>query len=256
MSLEPALCWAQVPAGVVTLRDARTRTVRDASLTSFEISRVPVTAAQWDAVSMAGTGWEGLPVGSVTWDAAIDWCVNASLADGRAPAYRREDGLVHWDASADGYRLPTEAEWEHACRARSEGPTYGPVEDVSWCSLDNVDGPQPVANKAPNAWGLHDTLGNVWEWCWDYADTARYADYRTLKGGGWADPPWSCRVGVRRASAPDAVIEDVGFRVVRGGVEPQADGVVQGWSADADRTRAAMRGPLPMGWTPHRQLLR
>ena len=80
----------------------------------------------------------------------------------------------------------------------------------------DVSGPQPVARKAPNAYGLFDMLGNVWEWVWDYADTARYADYRTLRGGGWADRPWSCRASVRRGSAPDAVLEDVGFRVARG----------------------------------------
>ncbi len=95
-------------------------------------------------------------------------------------------------------------------------------------------------------------LGNVWEWCWDYADPARYGDYRSLRGGGWADREWSVRASARRGSAPDAMLEDVGFRVARGAVgEPGAD-AAQGWSADADRRRADVRGPLPLGWTPLR----
>ncbi|GIG34936.1 hypothetical protein Cpa01nite_03170 [Cellulomonas pakistanensis] len=106
----------------------------------------------------------------------------------------------------------------------------------------------------PNAWGLHDMLGNVWEWCWDFADTARYGDYRVLRGGGWADARWSVRASVRRGSAPDAVIEDVGFRVARGGAPPGDGDASQGWSADADRRRADVRGPLPPGWTPLRGL--
>ncbi|HLS50286.1 MAG TPA: SUMF1/EgtB/PvdO family nonheme iron enzyme [Actinomycetaceae bacterium] len=85
----------------------------------------------------------------------------------------------------------------------------------------------------------------------DRLDPARYGDYRVLKGGGWADPEWSCRVGVRRGYAPDARVDDVGFRVARGAAAPigQSDGG-QGWSETADRQRASLNGPLPVGWTP------
>ena len=121
-------------------------------------------------------------------------------------------------------------------------------------------GAQPVAGKAANAFGLFDTLGNVWEWCWDHADTARYGDYRSLRGGGWADREWSVRASVRRGSAPDAVLEDVGFRVARGavgepGLEPN-DAAAQGWSAAADLARADVRGPRPIGWTPLGRIVR
>ena len=112
--------------------------------------------------------------------------------------------------------------------------------------------PQPVAVKAPNAFGLFDTIGNLWEWCWDYADTARYGDYRSLRGGGWADRAWSCRASVRRGSAPDAVLEDVGFRMARGAVGESGASEAQGWSAVADRERAVTAWPLPLGWTPLR----
>mgnify|MGYP002757651132 FL=1 len=97
-------------------------------------------------------------------------------------------------------------------------------------------------------------LGNVWEWCWDYADPARYGDYRTLRGGGWADEPWSVRASVRRGSAPDAVLEDVGLRVARGPVG--TEGSAQGWSHEDDVDRASIRGPFPMGWTPLKEIAR
>jgi len=109
--------------------------------------------------------------------------------------------------------------------------------------------------QGPNDFGLFDTLGNVWEWCWDFADPARYGDYRVFRGGGWADPAWSCRASVRRASAPDASLEDVGFRAARGPVGLAGSSAAQGWSADADLRRADIRGPLPVGWTPLRELL-
>lgn len=112
-----------------------------------------------------------------------------------------------------------------------------------------------IGEPPPNAFGLHDTLGNVWEWCWDFADTARYLDYRTLRGGGFADREWSVRASVRRACAPDGVPPDAGFRVARGAVAASGEAAAQGWSAGADRRRADVRGPLPVGWTPHRALL-
>ncbi|WP_448007024.1 hypothetical protein [Agromyces bauzanensis] len=78
----------------------------------------------------------------------------------------------------------------------------------------------------------------------------RYGDYRSLRGGGWADREWSLRASVRRGSAPDAVLEDAGFRVARGAVGEPGGDAAQGWSAASDRDRADVRGPLPLGWTP------
>lgn len=261
-----------IPAGVVELRDARpgapgadssgsaTRTV---SVRPFELGRTPVTRAEYDAVAAAppaeGAG-AALPAHPVTWFAAVHWCNLASDAAGLDRAYIVDDREVVWDVAAPGFRLPTEAEWEWACRAGSTTPRYGALGAIGWTSVDEVTGAQPVAGKAANAFGLFDTLGNVWEWCWDYADTARYGDYRSLRGGGWADREWSVRASVRRGSAPDAVLEDVGFRVARGavgepGLEPN-DAAAQGWSAAADLARADVRGPRPIGWTPLGRIVR
>lgn len=195
------------------------------------------------------------PASGMAWFEAVDLCNRLSAAHGLRPAYTVDDRRVHWDVRADGFRLPTEAEWEYACRAGTSGPRYGDLREVAWTSLDDPDGPQPVGRKRPSAFGLHDMLGNVWEWCWDYLDPARYGDYRVFRGGSWADPPWSVRASTRRGSAPDAVVDGVGLRLARGAVGTGDASAAQGWSADQDRARAGMSGPLPVGWTPLRDLV-
>ena len=157
---------------------------------------------------------------------------------------------VTWDVTSDGYRLPTEAEWEYACRAGSTGAHYGPLAEIAWTTADGVAAPQNVGGKLPNLNGLFDTLGNAWEWCWDLLDPARYDDYRVFRGGGFADDAWSVRASTRRGGGPRMHHPDVGFRLARGGFD--SDGEAQGWSAAADRERAAFDGPLPSGWTPRR----
>jgi sulfatase modifying factor 1 len=242
-----------IPAGVVTLQDARTATRREVQLQSFRLGRTAVTQAQYAAVTTVASAKDhDVPVHGMTWRAAVLWCNVASANASLAPAYEVTDAAVSWLVDSDGYRLPTEAEWEWACRAGTTEPTYGPLSEIAWTAADDVEGPQPVELKRGNAFGAFDMIGNVWEWCWDYADTARYADYRSLRGGGWADPKWSCRASVRRGSSPDAVLEDVGFRVARGAVGEAGWAAAQGWSAAADLDRADRRGPLPVGWTPLR----
>lgn len=241
-----------IPSGEITLSDARTASTRVVSLEPFEIARVPVTVEAFGG--MPGS-MPRVPAHDLTWWQAIEWLADRSRAAGLEPAYFVEDGIARWNTGADGYRLPTEAEWEFACRAGTALPTYGPLEEIAWTALDDITGPQPVGAKRPNDFGLFDTLGNVWEWCWDYADTARYGDYRVLRGGGWADRKWSVRASVRRGSAPDARLDDIGFRVARGAVGEPGALDAQGWSVAADRERADIRGPLPVGWTPLRQLL-
>lgn len=244
-----------VPGGTIELRDARSGSSREVQLHPFQIGQTQTTWAIWSAVfsdAQPPGSSPNAPAHPVTWFDAVRWCNRASFAAGFNSAYRLRDREVIWDVSSDGFRLPTEAEWEWSCLAGTRTPAYGALADIAWTAADDVTGPQEVARKAANGFGLFDMIGNVWEWCWDYADTARYSDYRSLRGGGWADPEWSCRASVRRGSAPDAVLEDVGFRVARGAVgEPYAE-AAQGWSAVGDRHRANVRGPLPLGWTPLR----
>jgi len=229
--------------GEVQLHDARRETQLDVTLKAFSVSRAVVVPLGSDR-----------PAHRMTWFDAIRLCNLFSNTHGLEPAYTIEGRRVHWDVAADGFRLPTEAEWEYACRAGTLGAQYGELRDVAWTALDDVDGPQAVELKSPNAFGLYDTLGNVWEWCWDHLDPARYGDYRVFRGGSWSDPPWSVRASVRRGSAPDALVDGTGLRVARGAMNARGTDAAQGWSAAHDRDRADVRGPLPVGWTPLQKL--
>jgi sulfatase modifying factor 1 len=207
-----------VPAGQVTLSDRRTRRSWHVDVASFEIAINLLTQGKYADITSewpSATRGERLPVESVSWWDAIQFCNAWSEHAGLASAYRIVGDDVAWDTSANGYRLPTEAEWERACRAGTTGPRYGALDAIAWYR-DNSDGrPHEVGGKQPNAWGLHDTLGNVWEWCWDLYDLEVYGTYRLLRGGGWFDEHWSCRASVRRRSHPTYRIDDVGFRIAR-----------------------------------------
>ena len=217
-------------------------------LEPFEIGVYPVTQEQLAEMIGETASHPRRPATDVSWLRAIRFCNAASEWEGLDPVYTFDGEDVTWHVDADGYRLPTEAEWEFACRAGSTGPHYGPLAEVAWTSADGVTTPQEIGAKLPNLNGLFDTLGNVWEWCWDLLDPARYDAYRVFRGGGFADDAWSVRASTRRGGAPRMHHEDVGFRVARGGFD--ATDAAQGWSAEADRERAAIDGPLPSGWTP------
>lgn len=239
---------ARISSGSVTLHDARRKLRRDVELESFELGVYAVTQEQIANVLGIAGAHPRRPASDVSWLRAVRFCNAASEWEGLDPAYTFDGEEVTWHVDSDGYRLPTEAEWEFACRAGSTGPHYGALADVAWTSADGVTSPQDVGVKMPNLNGLFDTLGNVWEWCWDLLDPARYDDYRIFRGGGYADDSWSVRASVRRGGAPRMHHEDVGFRLARGGFD--AVGSAQGWSAAADRERAAFDGPVPVGWTP------
>lgn len=245
--------FSVIPEGAVRLADARRGTEREVVLSSFRLSTMTVSAVDFEAGRATETGNECdlVPAVGVTWLAAVAWCNSASNHAGIQSAYSIDGDTVSWNPSAEGYRLPTEAEWVYGARGGTTGARYGDLPDIAWTAEDNVNGAQSAGRKAANQYGLFDTLGNVWEWCWDRLDPARYGDYRVLKGGGWADPEWSCRVGVRRGNAPDARVDDVGFRIACGAVAAigESDGG-QGWSEAVDRQRASVSGPLPVGWTP------
>ncbi|MFD9244644.1 formylglycine-generating enzyme family protein [Streptomyces sp. NPDC059556] len=214
----------EVPAGRVTLADRRTERSWAVDVAAFALGAVPVTRGLYEQVTGAGpsTAHGDLrPVEGVSWDDAIRFCDALSLREGLRPAYRvvpadgTEPGGPDWDPTADGYRLPTEAEWEHACRAGTTEARYGPLDEIAWHRGNSGERLHEVGGRRPNGWGLHDMLGNVWEWCWDVYDPEVYGSYRVLRGGGWFDEHWSCRASVRRRSHPTLRIDDVGFRLAR-----------------------------------------
>ncbi|MER5255947.1 SUMF1/EgtB/PvdO family nonheme iron enzyme [Streptomyces sp. NPDC002855] len=208
-----------VPAGEVTLSDRRTQRRWPVEVAAYELAAHPVTQEQYAQVTgerpSTATG-DRLPVEGVSWLDAVRFCNALSLREGLTPAYLLGSGEdAEWDESADGFRLPTEAEWEYACRAGTDAARYGPLDEIAWHGGNGSGRIHEVGGKQPNAWGLHDMLGNVWEWCWDLYDPEVYGTYRVLRGGGWFDEHWSCRASVRRRSHPTFRIDDVGFRVAR-----------------------------------------
>ncbi|WP_318210579.1 formylglycine-generating enzyme family protein [Streptomyces sp. SJL17-1] len=213
----------EVPAGRVTLSDRRTERSWTVDVGPFDLGSVPVTRGLYEQVMGARTSTAHggrLPVEGVSWGDAIRFCDALSVREGLRPAYRvpADDAGAEapdWDLTADGYRLPTEAEWEHACRAGTTAPRYGPLDEIAWHRGNSGERLHEVGGRRPNAWGLHDMLGNVWEWCWDVYDAEVYGSYRVLRGGGWFDEHWSCRASVRRRSHPTLRIDDVGFRLAR-----------------------------------------
>ncbi len=192
-----------IPAGTIALRDDRLGTRWQVSLSAFRLGRFPVT----------GVG--DAPLTGVSWYDAIALCNQLSAEAGLAPAYLVDGLEVSWDAGSGGYRLPTEAEWQYACTAGTPAYRYGPLDEIAWYAGNSSGRAQSVGLKAANAWGLHDMLGNVWEWCWDLYDPATYGSYRIFRGGGFADPERSIGSTVRRRSHPTFAIEDLGLRIAQ-----------------------------------------
>jgi formylglycine-generating enzyme required for sulfatase activity len=207
-----------IPSDRVTLSDRRSQRTWTVDLAPYELAAAPVTQAQYDQVlgERPSTAVGGqLPVESLPWLDAVSFCNALSESEGLTPVYRVDGETAEWEQAADGYRLPTEAEWEHACRAGTTAARYGELDEIAWYRGNSDERIHEVQGKRPNAWGLYDMLGNVWEWCWDFYDPEVYGTYRVLRGGGWFDEPWSCRASVRRRTHPTSRLDDLGFRPAR-----------------------------------------
>jgi len=221
--------------------------VHNVTLSSFYMGKYEVTLEQWVAVMSSNpSSFLGgkLPVNSVSWYNAIVFCNKLSIIERLTPAYHINGntdpsawGSVPyssnstWDAvqivsGSTGYRLPTEAQWEYAAKGGNGSPgnyTYSGsnnIDDVAW--YDDIA--HDVGKKAPNGLGLYDMSGNVWEWCWDWADSysssaqtdpwgASSGSRRVIRGGGWNHSAWYARSASR--DSPTDGGSSLGFRLVR-----------------------------------------
>jgi len=219
-------------------------TPHTAHVDSFYIDKFEVTQEEYERV--VGTNparWkgEGNPVEQIRWKDAIEYCNARSRLEGLEPAYDEETWQC--DFEADGYRLPTEAEWEYAARAGTStaysfGGDRGKLERHAWFKENCTRGPHSVGQKEPNPWGLYDMYGNVWEWCHDFYREDYYlnspdknprgpeaGDTRVVRGGCWNSRPDMCRSSYRNYEDPaftdicfaKEIHGFVGFRCVRRG---------------------------------------
>ena len=155
------------------------------------------------------------PMTDVSWYDAIDCCNLLSQFAGLEACYTIYNAdEIEFHSNANGYRLPSEAEWQFACIAGTMTAT-SELDASAWYRDNAEESVHPVGRKRPNAWGLYDMIGNVWEWCWDVFDPEMYGPYRVFCGGGWLDSANACRPSCRRKSHPTFRIDDLGFRLVR-----------------------------------------
>ncbi len=226
--------------------DGKTVTIND-----FYICDHEVTQSEYNAVigrlpsdmAIAGGDSENNPVNKVSWCDAMIYCNKRSMEEGLTPCYSIKNSTnpsdwgqvptssnnTTWntaicDFTANGYRLPTAAEWEYAARGGNElsGTQYkyagsDTIDEVAWynsnSSVEGIQRTHEVKTKKANDLGLYDMSGNVWEWCWDANDENDNSRYYC--GGSWLNTSDCCKVKFRGYSYPQNRINDVGFRIVR-----------------------------------------
>ncbi len=209
---------------------------------AVQIEAYEVTQNEWTAMGMVNESeYAGgnTPVTNLTWYQALEYCNLRSAADGLDAAYEIDGYSVSWNREADGWRLPTEAEWEWFARGGTTSAFCGgditetgfeldPVLDQYGWYGGNVDPrqPQSVGGKTANDFGLYDMHGNVAEWCWDWyaayepgplldPSGPETGDLKVIRGGDWFYKAKACRSASRETFPPTSADSRVGFRVMR-----------------------------------------
>jgi len=201
------------------------------TVSNFYIAKFPVTQAEYQEIMSVNPSHNigpSLPVEQVNWFDAVEYCNKLSEKEGLTPAYTVNGNNVTWNREANGYRLPTEAEWEYACRAGTQTQYYSgtSVDEAGWHIGNSGAQTHPVGEKQPNDWGLYDMHGNVLEWCWDWlgnysaqADNnpigAASGTSRVYRGGSWSFQPNQIRSAYRFGNNPTMRSFMIGFRVAR-----------------------------------------
>jgi formylglycine-generating enzyme required for sulfatase activity len=215
------MCW--IPAGEFVMGSSKDRaaTPHTVQITKgFWLSQTEVTQAQWQALmSNDPSSFKGdfLPVESVSW---YDICGNEARTGGFLGK------LNQLQSNGGRFDLPTEAQWEYACRAGNTCDDDSDLGAKAWYSDNSGERTHPVSRKKANAWGLHDMQGNVWEWCsdWkaDYSTSAVFdptgpssGSSRVFRGGGWVNNIYYCSVSIRNDYYPSDRYYYIGFRVAR-----------------------------------------
>lgn len=210
-----------IPGGSIELRDDRTKSNWSVEIPSFLLSKYLVTQELYfEITGKSPSSFKGkrLPVETVSWLDSVIFCNSLSALAGLKSCYTlsHESQEMTIDLTANGFRLPTEAEWEYACKAGTTDVRYGMIDKIAWYRENSGGKTNEAGKKDPNGWGLYDMLGNVWEWCSDIYDEDVYGSYRIIRGGGWNDEERGCLATNRRRSHPVSFkIDDLGFRIAR-----------------------------------------
>ncbi len=226
-------------AATDTEADTDERPVHSVTLSSYYIGKYEVTQAQWEAVMdenpsgfQAGPDAPSRPVEQITWYDAVTFCNELSIDSNLTPYYNIiNETEVTVNPDANGYRLPTEAEWEYAARGGALSESYlfsgsSNIDEVAWYISNSESKTQPVGEKQANELGIYDMSGNVWEWCWDrygnYEGDAQTNPvgatsglYRVYRGGSFYNYAWYCRSTYRNFSMPAFSNRSLGLRLVR-----------------------------------------
>jgi len=171
-----------------------------------------------------------LPISNVTFNNAVEFCNRLSNLQGLDTAYITDGTEFQFNHNSNGWRLPTEAEWEYLARANNTDDYYGneKPDDIAWFAINSGYKPYFIGKKLPNQFGLYDMLGNVAEWCWDYYSETAYGSSivenpqgpisgteRVVRGGSFQSEAKDVRVSVRASQQTDLTQSFIGFRIVR-----------------------------------------
>ncbi len=213
--------------------------VHSVTVDDFYIGKYEVTQKEWkEIMGNNPSNWKGdnLPVESVSWYDAVAFCNKLSEKEGLTPCYTGSGKNIKCNFSANGYRLPTEAEWEYVARGgvktqNSASQQYAGsnnIDEVAWYNSNSGRKTHAVGGKKNNELGIYDMSGNVWEWCWDRYDSSYYKNsptrnpkgassgsFRVNRGGCWDYSAKFCRVANRSSSSPGNSSSILGFRLAR-----------------------------------------
>lgn len=216
------------------------RPVRLTTLSDFYLCKFEVTQQEWTDIMGDNPSFFmdlAAPVHCVSWNSAIDFCNKKSTAEGLTPCYKVSGNSVVCDFRADGYRLPTEAEWEYACRGGEKSKNFkfsgsNDPNEVAWFFPPSSYRMQPVGSKKPNELGIFDMSGNALEWCWDWFHREYYAGgdiadpigpdsgvRRIVRGGSSLSTADTVRPFIRGSYKPFRAFLQIGLRVARTAVK-------------------------------------